>query len=890
MTRLLRGDREHNYIAPFVKLTPRDTKESIEEKMKRLSETGIRSMVLEYGDMTGGLNQVTPFDDALFVRMRWISDLCVKYGMTFFIQDAAPFPTGAANGILEQEGYGERNKVYLDERHLDAFGPAKGRTFLINQLIHCTRGSMDNAEYMQKFMNTEPELLAVVALPRRNGKVSFQNPQILTHMVKDGILRWDIPKGSWRIYCLLKTTLGGREHYINLLDKESVKLLVDQIHVPTYKAMEDVAGKTWLGFFYDEAEVGNVTGYHFDAALGTAPQGSGTQMVLPWSATMPGLCQEAFGEEWAAALPFLWYESDDDAFRRIRYTYMRIISGEISRHYNGQVYEFCKKHGILYFGHNLEDENSHARLGCGPVHYFRMQKYQDMAGIDLVGGQIMPGCDEGNSWYGAVDGDGEFYHYGLAKLASSAARVQPNKKGKSLVEDFALYGSVADPKIRKFVIDHLLVNGINHFVHADPFGTAISDQYLEKLNHYTNGMCEWLQGGVSHIRAAVLYHAEAEWSGAYQLFQKPARELARHQISYDVVPADVFEEREFYLTDTSKGLKVNGHEYGILIVPYSEFVPACVGAFLKEAQKSGFPVIFTDAYPKATIEDLAPFEPCDAEVVSLSRLAARVKEWIGNDVELSGDFPYMRVMRFEKDGRQCLFLHNEDPRNAADFVLECDIRNALVEVDFMEDKMYAPDAKLTEKGSRLNLHLEALESVLLTTVSGEGEVLAKRRPRPMVDKMTCDGVWDVTGSPCQLAMPFPIPGFPVEEKQPFHLQTEKLGDIYEMIPDKEFAGTVKYQIEITPDRKGYSVLDLGEVYGSCQASLNGRKLGTRLSAPYLFDVSEVLVDGTNHLEIEVELADTRRVPKGFEVMMSSLCATVYSALDPGGLIGPVCLG
>ena len=886
MESLLKGERRHNFIAPFVKLAPQDTKESIEQKMKRLADTGIRSMVLEYGDMAGGLNQITPFDDVLFTRMRWVSDLCLKYQMTFFIQDAAPFPTGAANGLLEQEAYKKLNKVYLDERHMDVMGPARGRTFLISQLTRCVRGSMDNPEYMQKFMSTEPEILAVVALPRKEGKLAFHGARILTDLVKNGVLHWDVPEGNWRIFILLTTFLGGREHYINLLDRESVRLLVDQIHLPTYRAMEDVLGKTWLGFFYDETEVGNVTGYHFDAALGTTPQGSGTQMVLPWSKEMPRLCREAFGEQWESALPFLWYQSSGHDWNRIRYTYMSIVSKEISRNYNGQVHEFCAERGILYFGHNLEDENSHARLGCGPVHYFRMQKYQDMAGIDLVGGQIMPGCDEGNSWYGAVDGDGEFYHYALAKLASSEAHISPNKKGRSLVEDFALYGSVADPKIRKFVIDHLLINGINHFVHADPFGTSISDDYLRKLNHYTNGMCEWMQDSVHHIKAAVLYHGEAEWSGKYQLLQKPARELARHQISYDIVPADVFEDREFYRTDTSDGLEINGHSYEILIIPYCEFLPLSVAKFLKEAEKKHFPVVFTDAYPNAVAEDLTPLDRCAAEAVSLGQLAGYVAEKVNADVALDGYFPYIRYMRLEKEGRQCLFLHNENPGKAADFALECDIEDKLADLDLLEDSLYAVPSEKGGMGRKLRIHLEPLESVLLVSVSDEEEP-CKKRPSRAKGGIVCDGVWDIVGKPAQPKAMFPIPGLEEEEKQGFHCREELLRDVYELSPDSEFAGTVTYQTDIGLSGQSYSTLDLGEVYGACRVRLNGHELGSRLSAPYLFDISGVVREGENHLEVEVELSDARHTPKGFEVMMSSLCATVYAALEPGGLFGPV---
>lgn len=36
--------------------------------------------------------------------------------------------------------------------------------------------------------------------------------------------------------------------------------------------------------------------------------------------------------------------------------------------------------------------------------------------------------------------NGEFYHYALAKLASSAAHLDPVKKGRAMCEAFGAYG------------------------------------------------------------------------------------------------------------------------------------------------------------------------------------------------------------------------------------------------------------------------------------------------------------------------------------------------------------------------------------------------------------------------------------------------------------------
>ena len=57
---------------------------------------------------------------------------------------------------------------------------------------------------------------------------------------------------------------------------------------------------------------------------------------------------------------------------------------------------------------------------------------------------------------------------------------------------------------------------------------------------YTNRMCHLLNNGLHIAPVALLYHAEAEWSGDYMFFQKPAHWLTRSQIDFDVLPSDVF--------------------------------------------------------------------------------------------------------------------------------------------------------------------------------------------------------------------------------------------------------------------------------------------------------------------------------------------------------------
>ena len=72
---------------------------------------------------------------------------------------------------------------------------------------------------------------------------------------------------------------------------------------------------------------------------------------------------------------------------------------------------------------------------------------------------------------------------------------------------------------------------------------------------------------------------------------------------------------------------------------------------------------------------------------------------------------------------------------------------------------------------------------------------------------------------------------------------------------KYFSGTVHYQteFELTKDlqKSQNYFLDLGNVFQFARVRLNGEDLGLRMWAPYHFDISNIIRDGNNRLEIEV---------------------------------------
>ena len=284
--------------------------------------------------------------------------------------------------------------------------------------------------------------------------------------------------------------------------------------------------------------------------------------------------------------------------------------------------DWCRAHGVQYIGHLIEDMNAHARLGCSAGHYFRGLDGQDMSGIDIVLHQVMPGMADYKTAALVSGGmvDGEFFHYVLGQLAASHARQNPNMNGRAMCEVFGAYGWAEGANVMKWLMDFLLVRGVNHFVpHAfddffpdrdcpPHFGADGNDPQFAgftQLMHYVNRAAHYLYGTEMEASGAILYHAEAEWmdKSSAMLTQKPAKACYDAQISYDIVPLD-------YLETAEKNNGRFGRGYKYLVVPACRKLPERFAKICEALKNAGVPVFFVDYAPDCVNISENEIVPC----------------------------------------------------------------------------------------------------------------------------------------------------------------------------------------------------------------------------------------------------------------------------------------
>ncbi len=876
----LLNKQEGNRIFPFLWMHGESAK-IIEEYVNKIYESGIRALCVE----------PRPHPD--FVGEKWWADLKVvleaakKKNMKVWLFDDAHFPTGFANGAIMKD-FPELRKKFLKINQLDYHGPQRDAGIIVKWHAGGDRNAImtvgtDEAQTQQALEKSGEHIVGVIAAKIINYETIDTNTLVdISNYMVNGVVYWDIPEGNWRIFTLVETYNGGEastEGYLNPIDPTATQVLIDTVYQPHFEHFSEYFGTTIAGFFTDEPRFGNVKGPN--ARIGKA------EMVLPWRSDLLILLEEKLGEQAKLLLPLLMATGTEKQ-SLIRYVYMDLVSRLYSDNFSGKLAEWCHEHGVEYIGHIIEDNNAHGRLGYGAGHFHRAIDGQSMSGIDVVLHQLLPGLDNGYfRSFTSTGWDGEFFHYGLAKLGSSFGHLDEKKKGRTMCELYGAYGWSEGLNLMKWMTDHMLVRGVNHFVphafdmapypdtdcppHFYAHGNNPQHRHLHHLMNYTNRVSELLSDGIHVASSLILYHAEAEWSGEAMLFQKPAKELTRNQIDFDVVSIDMLDKAEI----KENKIYINQEMFENLIIPYAEKWPKVFFDKVEKLIAEGANIIFVDGYPMGASEEgsiqdsIALFEEKDhVQIVSLHDLAKHIRSVGAYHIALEQESPSLRFYQYRHGNDEVYMFFNESSDVKIENTVMIKQTGYIHQYDALDNKLYIIS---DEQQSFISLNLDLQESKIYI-VSNKKLDAQKRQILEKVDEMEIKGEWRVS-----LATAKEYPMF----SENFTL--EKLQNISKPTLYSDFSGTIQYEIEFD---LGYETsynydLDLGDVYEVAEVFINDEHVGIKMAKPYHFDITDYIKQGRNILKVEV----TNTLGTKHKDFLSQ-----YRALQPSGLLGKVRLG
>ncbi len=852
LTDLLTG-REDNYMLPFY-WQHGDHYDTIPAEVERIYQSGVRAFCVEsrpHKDFCG---------EGWWRDMDRILDEAQKRGMKVWILDDDHFPTGHAAGQIKN--HPELRKWQLVERHVDVMGP------------------LDDALLTVEPTDGDHRLLAVYAYPRLPSAQSViledcrPEPLCLTEKVCEPFLHFSLPHGCWRVFFLYVTRRGAAQpDYIDMLNEASVRLLIDAVYEPHFRRYGQYFGTTVAGFFSDEPSLGNGWyGPHsedrgmYDHRLGMPG------LALPWNDRVTELMSAALGCDPLPLLPALWFGLGEQT-AQVRHAYMDAVTKLYRDCFTRQLGDWCEAHGVQYIGHIIEDMNAHARLGCSAGHYFRALDGQHMSGIDIVLHQILPGMSDyihSASTFGN-NADPAFFDYVLAKLGASFAHIGTQTEGRAMCEVFGAYGWAEGTPTMKWLLDHLLVRGINYFVpHAfspafpDPdcpphFGAGGKDPQFEgftALMKYGNRAAHLLSGGVHRADAAILYHADAEWmnaDGDAMLTEVPAKILYDAHIDFDILPADCFTEgsgsRVYPAVAENGKLRVGKETYACLIVPAAKVLPQKLEKALTKLKEAGVLILRLG-------KDCAP-----------EALLAALDGRFPPDIRVEGHFPQLRVYHTTRETADVyLFVNESTADEVATTVTLRGIDGQGVLLDLLGDEQ----AAISAPGGRLTLNLAPYQSAIVI-FDRDGEPI----PLPAKTRWIKTGAADLT---------FRVETAPYTDLTNYTVYREEVssGALFSLTApthNPAFSGRIRYRCTFRHEGTERLAIDLGRVGQTARLRCNGMDLGLRVCPPYRYDLTAALRQGENELVIEVANTLANAIRDGFASRM---------AIPASGITGPIC--
>lgn len=843
------NEKEENYLLPFY-WQHGDHRETIPREVERIYESGARAFCVES----------RPHRD--FVGEGWWADMDIilreakRRGMKVWILDDDHFPSGHAVGKVKE--HPEFRKWQVLERHTDVPGPVK------DGMLNYFGENDDNL------------LLGIYAYRRTGEGESCSSEYIdLSQNKKDGFVHFTLPEGIWRIYFIYKTRRGtDKGDFIDMTNPEAVRMFIDTVHEAHYARYADEFGKTIAGFFSDEPCLGNIPDglpwgqRTYDYGMYDRRVGD-VGLALPWNDKLIEMITERTGSPALPLLVALWCDLGEPT-AQLRHAYMDSLTILYRDAFTRQIGSWCANHGVEYIGHIIEDMNAHARTGMGPGHYFRALDGQHMSGIDVVLHQLLPGiadmphtCRAGGNY-----AEPAFFRNVLAKLASSFAHINPQMKGRAMCEVFGAYGWGEGSPIMKWLADHMLVRGVNHFVphafspkfpdHDCPphFGAGDKDPQFEgfcTLQPYMNRVSHLLSGGRHIADVAVLYHGELEWAnlrGESGFTETPAKMLADNQIDYDIIPSDCFlpeKGASLYPAKAEGGQLVIGDEsYKALIVPYCEVIPAEIEKSLSDMASRGVKII-------RMAKDMG-----EAELISAIDFT--------RDIEVAGGHHLLRHYHTRVGENDVFMFVNESITDGIKATVK--LNNVKNTAGVMLDLLNEEEHRI--KGDTVTLDLAPYQSVIVI-MDGEERPLPEFTP------------WEEAKD---AELTFKVEKASFEDMESYvtveeELKSDELYSITAMTREPRFSGRMRYTATFNsknvPEGKKLA-LDLGEVGVTSHLYLNGEDLGIRLCPPYRYDLTDLIKNGDNELCIVV----SNTLGNAIEDRSS-----LYMPLVPSGLLGRI---
>jgi hypothetical protein len=462
-------------------------------------------------------------------------------------------------------------------------------------------------------------------------------------------------------------------------------------------------------------------------------------------------------------------------------------------------------------------------------------------------------------------------------------------------------------------VTHSILHGFNYSPSEASFpgwiryGTYFSERntwwpYFRKWSDYKARLSYLLQNAIPRADVAILQPLTDLWlKYGPQRDPFPGKDYPDYQhnlweaVHQNGGGCDYVSERIIREASFEKGLmKYRDRSYSTLLLPEIETLDPETIPSLEAFVKSGGRIVFIKTLPFKSTSAHEP-EPNDqlvkSKIEELVRMAGdrviRVEapgndliSWYGKLQEKSGIGSFVTFDRTHKHLSQCSFLLNGHP---VYFLANSSILEDLTcQATFDAGKELVPwiwdpetgrrmRHNVTDENNSLELTLSRATSLLIVFEENkEGEIFQPAALHQRGEEI--EGAWDLQ-----------LEHMNGERKQ---IRLERLGDLSTLEQTMHFAGKVVYEKTITLTGNRDLKIDLGNVQGVTELSLNGRHLGTRWYGAHVYDLGSAVKEGENRLSISLTTI-TGNYLKGLEDNPTAARWTGHQRYITVGIMGPV---
>ena len=642
---------------------------------------------------------------------------------------------------------------------------------------------------------------------------------------------------------------NGKAPIPDALNPASVEKFLDLTHRKYQKKIGKQFGKTVRIAFMDEPELGIVN------------------LGLPYP---QGMEEEFLKRKHYDIKPYLKaIIQNSDVQKDIvekRLDYYDVCSQLFVERFLLPIREYCRANGLLSGGHFGGEDEWFPCWYISKLQYYgnimRSLRALDAPGVDLIWRQLERG--------------GRLHPF--PKLASSAASQTGGKY--VLAEMFGVYGNGISFDEMKFLVDYMLVCGVNTFIFcAYPYSTKGSLmegerphfgrvnplwKYTSPLHYRTARLSAAFVNAKPVVTTAVYFDIRSNWIGG-----RPAEYAVMHQIElsnrllnaqcdFDYVDDQVLAEGRL-----KNGKLCFGRAgYERLILPPKAHLSKEAAANLEKLKSAGFCVLNMDQ-----TEDVKP-------VLDVTPRTGRLR------------------VRKMISGKDILYFVLNTGSCTVDAELRAEESAPVAWCNAENGDLYA--VKSDGKGCWKWQFAPYDSALFLLGKTAENALPLPGKPDKALLELN-DG-WEL----CVLQEhTVGADDYEVHVPEKKFRKTE-LGDLQKIL-GTEFSGEVCYRKEFNWNGKGKpEFLDLGKISYAARVKLNGKDLGIRSFAPFVFSLQGSLKSGKNILEITV--ANTlsnaivpERIRDRWLKEFSAVCAYELRQRDfeseslESGLFGPVLL-